>query len=434
MQSSIKAVVGRQVWDSRGRPTVEAEVHLAGGARGRAIAPAGASTGGGEALDLRDGREAFGGWGVSKAVSNINDSIAAALAGLDAADQELVDERLCDLDGTNTCSTLGGNAMVAVSMAAAHAAAQAHGRSLWQHLAGGRVNMIPLPEVQIFGGGAHARGSMDLQDFMAVPFGARSFAQAMDWIAEIYREAGSFMERAGKSAGVADEGGYWPSFPDNEAAIVALKEVIEAAGFDTETQVGISLDIAANQVHDGAGYYLKAEDRHLTDIEWFDTMLRWIDRYPIVSIEDPFIETDLKSHKAFTALVGDRVQVIGDDLLVTNAARVREAADEQACNTLLCKPNQAGTLSAARRALEAAHEKGWNVVVSARSGETEDTTIVDLAYGWGASQFKVGSFARSERMAKWNAMIRLEESLGSEARYAGALPLPGKAKYHQTIS
>ncbi|WP_323845720.1 phosphopyruvate hydratase [Microbulbifer magnicolonia] len=419
----IRSLVGRQVWDSRGRPTVEAEVRLTGGGFGRAIAPAGASTGGGEALDLRDGGRRLGGYGVNAAVAAINDCIAPALLGLDAGDQALLDQTMIELDGTPTRSRLGGNAMVAVSMAVAHAAASAAGMPLWQYLAGDRVHDIPLPEIQIFGGGAHARGSMDLQDFMVVPFGAGSFAEGLEWVAEVYLAAGRIMDQRGKCAGVADEGGYWPLFDNNEEAIRTLVEAIEQAGYDPATQMGISLDIAANQVHDGKGYFLKAERRHLCDEEWFEMMLRWVREYPVVSIEDPFIETDLASHAAFMAAVGDRVQVIGDDLLVTSAERVRAAAEAGACNTLLCKPNQAGTLTEAKQALDCAHQQGWNVIVSARSGETEDTSIVDLVYGWGARQFKVGSFARSERMAKWNAMIRLEEALRGRAVYAGAAPL-----------
>lgn len=422
-EMKIRSLVGRQVWDSRGRPTVEAEVRLAGGGFGRAIAPAGASTGGGEALDLRDGGRRLGGYGVNAALTAINDVIAPALLGLEANEQALIDCTMIELDGTRTRSRLGGNAMVAVSMAVAHAAASGAGMPLWQYLAGDRVHDVPLPEIQIFGGGAHARGSMDLQDFMVVPFGADSFSQGLEWVAEIYLAAGRIMDRRGKCVGVADEGGYWPLFDNNEEAIQTLVEAIEGAGYDPATQVGISLDIAANQVHDGKGYFLKAEQRHLCDKEWYEMMVRWVQNYPVVSIEDPFIESDLVSHAAFTADVGNRVQVIGDDLLVTSAERVNAAAEAGACNTLLCKPNQAGTLTEAKQALDCAHRYGWNVIMSARSGETEDTTIVDLAYGWGAGQFKVGSFSRSERMAKWNSMIRLEEALGGRAVYAGAAPL-----------
>ncbi|WP_308909144.1 phosphopyruvate hydratase [Pseudokordiimonas caeni] len=426
MSSRIASIIGRRVWDSRGRPTVEAEIHLEDGAMGRAMAPAGASTGSGEALDLRDGGARLGGMGVDKAVTNVNDLIAPALKGFDVADQAGLDAALIALDGTPSRQKLGGNAMIAVSMAAAHASAAAEGVPLWRYLAGDTVHDIPLPEIQIFGGGAHARGSLDLQDFMVVPFGAGSFAEAMQWTADIYHAAGRIMDRRGSRYGVADEGGWWPDFRNNEEAIATLVEAITEAGYDPETQAGISLDIAASQIHDGAGYYLKAEDRHVPDAEWFDLMVDWVTRYPIVSIEDPFVESDLAAHAAFTKAMGHKVQVIGDDLLVTSAARVAAAVEAGACNTLLCKPNQAGTLTEAKAALDAAHAAGWNVIVSARSGETEDTSIVDLSYGWGAGQLKVGSFARSERMVKWNAMIRLEEALGEGARYAGARPLPGK--------
>ena len=424
--NSITKIRGRAVWDSRGRPTVEADVWLENGGFGRAIAPAGASTGAGEALDLRDGGTRLGGWGVSKAVANVNDIIGPALKGMDGGDQSAVDRRLIELDGTTARKKLGGNAMIAVSMAVAHAAANGAGLPLWQYLSKGKNNLIPLPEIQIFGGGAHAKGGLDIQDFMIVPFGATSFAQAMEWTGEIYYQAGVLMEKAGKIAGVADEGGYWPLFANNEEAITTLLQAIEEAGFDPHKQVGVSLDIAASQIWDGKGYFLKAEQRHLSKEEWFDLMLHWVNDYPIVSIEDPFVEDDMESHAEFTAQVGHKVQIIGDDLLVTNVERVKSALEMKACNTLLCKPNQAGTLSEAKAALDLAHASGWNVIVSARSGETEDTTIVDLAYGWGASQIKVGSFARSERMVKWNALIRLEETLGDKAVYAGNCPFVNK--------
>ena len=422
---SIKKVIGRRVWDSRGRPTVEAEVHLANGGMGRAIAPAGASTGSGEALDLRDGGPRLGGYDVKAAVANVNSKIQDQLLGMDAREQALIDEALIALDGSNNRSTLGGNAMIAVSMAVAHAAANGQGLPLWKYLGGTMDNPLPLPEIQIFGGGAHAEGRLDLQDFMVMPYGAKSFAEAMEWVAEIYLAAGKMMDASGRRVGVADEGGYWPQFNNNEEAIETLAKVIEEAGFSTATQVGISLDIAATQIFKEDGYQLKAEKRKFSPEQWFDLMLRWVNDYPIVAIEDPFVEDDLESHSRFTAEVGKKVQVVGDDLLVTNLNNIAAAKARQACNTLLCKPNQAGTLTEAKLAYLAAKEAGWNVIVSARSGETEDITIVHLALGWGIQQLKVGSFARSERMAKWNEAIRLEEAFGANAHYAGKSPLVG---------
>jgi enolase len=417
----IKAVRGRTVWDSRGRPTVEADVILEDSSLGRAIAPAGASTGSGEAVDLRDGGSRLGGLGVGRAVDQINGSIANCLIGLNAAEQEEVDQALITLDGTANRSNLGGNAMIAVSMAVAHAHAASQGKPLWANLIEDRSPILPVPEIQIFGGGAHADGQMDLQDFMVVPFGANSFRQALEWVAEIYLSAGKIMAGRGRLSGVADEGGYWPNFSGNEDAIETLIEAVTLAGFSTETEVGLSLDIAASQFFADGAYRLKRGNQTLSPDQWLKRVSGWLDRYPIVMIEDPFEENDFPRHAALTAAFGDRIQIVGDDLLVTQTSKIDRAAREKACNTLLCKPNQVGTLSEARRAFEAARAQGWNTVVSARSGESEDVTIAHLAVGWGVRQFKVGSFTRSERMAKWNEMLRIEESLGHEARFAGEL-------------
>lgn len=419
---TISRVRGRRVWDSRGRPTVEVEVALANGGFGRAIAPAGASTGTGEAHDLRDGGPRFGGYGVDRAVAGVNELIAGALTGHDALDQQSVDTALVHLDGTPTRSRLGGNAMIATSLAVAHAAANSAKLPLWRYLGGSERSPLPVPEIQIFGGGAHAGGQMDLQDFMVVPHGARSFAEATEWVAEIYRAAGGLLDRSGLRRGVADEGGYWPAFDSNEAAIEMLARAVECAGFDLQSQVSLSLDIAATQLYRDGGYWLEKEQRRLDTEAWFRLLGEWVERYPIVMIEDPFVESDLDSHARFTATHGRRMQVVGDDLLVTNTAHIAAARARGACNTLLCKPNQAGTLSEAKAAVEAARAAGWNVVVSARSGESEDVSIVHIALGWGVAQLKVGSFARSERMAKWNELIRIEERLGAGARYAGGAP------------
>ncbi|MGD8809310.1 MAG: phosphopyruvate hydratase [Gammaproteobacteria bacterium] len=413
--TSISDVRGRRVWDSRGRPTVEVEIELAGGARGRAIAPAGASTGSGEAVDRRDGGEAFGGHDVQGALRAVNDMIAEALFGLDAEDQDDVDSTLIALDGTPNKERLGGNALIATSMAVAHAAAAASGRPLWQYLGGMSAHGLPLPEIQIFGGGAHAASRVDIQDFMVMAVGADSFAQALDWTAEVYRAAGALMSEAGLLQGVADEGGFWPAFEDNEQALDMLVRAIERAGFRPGEQVAISLDIAASEFGADGQYRLGLEGRQLDSGGLADMLLGWLDRYPIVSIEDPLGEDDEAGLIAFTEAAGRRVQIIGDDYLVTDAARVRHAAEVGACNAVLVKPNQAGTLTETREAFDASRDTGFGSVISARSGETEDVTIVHLAVGWGAYQLKVGSFARSERMAKWNEGLRIAEALDDRA-------------------
>jgi enolase len=427
--STIAAVLGRRVWDSRGRPTVEAEVTLAGGATGRAIAPAGASRGSHEAIDLRDGGPRHGGLGVDRAVANLNGEIAGRLRGLDATDQAALDAELVALDGTPQLARLGGNAIIAASMAALHAAAVASGRPLWAYLAQGGPVRLPMPEIQIFGGGAHAGRRVDVQDFMVMPIGAKSFAEALDITAEVYRAAGELMADAGKLRGVADEGGYWPAFETNEQALEMLVRAIERAGFAPGAEAAVSLDIAASEFGKGGRYRFGLENREFDSDALGELLLRWIERYPIVSVEDPLAEDDARGMARFTAAAGDRVQIIGDDYLVTDARRVTGAIAARACNAVLVKPNQAGTITAARAALDAARVAGWGTIVSARSGETEDVTIVHLATGWDAGQLKVGSFARSERMAKWNEGLRIEQALGAAARFAG-WRLPGLRTNH----
>ncbi|MEA2745197.1 MAG: enolase [Acetobacteraceae bacterium] len=417
--TAIAYVHARRVWDSRGRPTVEADVLLEGGAVGRAIAPAGASTGTGEALDLRDGGTAFGGYDVTKAVANVNGIIAHAVSGIDATDQEALDERLIELDGTRNKSRLGANALLSVSMAAAHAAAAATGQPLYRYLGGVDAALIPLPQIQIFGGGAHAGRRVDIQDFMVMCPAAETFAQALDWTAEVYRAAGKLMMEAGSLAGVADEGGWWPSFSTNEQALDTLVAAIENAGFRPGEQVGIALDIAASEFGKDGRYKLSLDGKELTTEGMVELLTGWVGRYPILSIEDPLAEDDLEGFVAFTRAVGDRVQIVGDDFLVSDADRVRDAAAKGASNAVLLKPNQRGTLTETFDARRVATECGYATIVSARSGETEDVTIAHLAVGWGAGQLKVGSFTRGERMAKWNEMLRIEEALGGKARFAG---------------
>lgn len=412
---SIKSLHARRVWDSRGRPTVEVEVNLESGASGIAIAPAGASRGRFEAIDLRDGGKTFGGWDVQQAIKSVDVEIAEVLQGQDARDQARIDKFMLDLDGTPNKQRLGGNATVATSMAVAHAAARHENVPLWQYLrdqAGTKGDVtLPLPEIQVFGGGAHASRRVDVQDFMVIATGAESFCQALDWTAEVYRHAGLIMEDAGKLAGVADEGGFWPDFDTNEEAIETLLRAIEAAGFKPGAEVAISLDIAASEFGENGSYRLAKDDKTLSSEELCALLVDWMERYPIVSIEDPLGEDDPDGLMKFTWAVGDNAQVVGDDVLVTNADRVKAAAKDRVCNALLVKPNQAGTLTEAKAAFDAAKSAGMGQIVSARSGETEDATIVHMAVGWGAPQLKVGSFTRSERMVKWNEGIRIADSL-----------------------
>lgn len=427
-RTSIVAVRGRRVWDSRGRPTVEAEVELAGGAAGRGMAPAGASTGSGEALDLRDGGSAFGGMDVRRAVAGIAAEIAPAMIGQDAVRQAEIDARLVQLDGTPAKSRLGANATLAVSMAVAHAAAAAHHLPLWRWLGGADARTLPLPEIQIFGGGAHAGRRVDIQDFLVVCPGAGSFAEALDWTAEVYRAAGKLMAESGKLKGVADEGGFWPDFAANEEALDYLTRAIERAGYRPVEQVAIALDIAASELGRDGRYRLGLEKRELDTGGMIDMLAGWIGRYPIVSIEDPLAEDDAAGFAAFTGRFGSKLQIVGDDYLVTDVARVRRAAAHHECNTVLVKPNQRGTLSEAKACWDAAREVGFGAIVSARSGETEDVTIIHLAVGWGVPGFKVGSFTRSERMAKWNEGLRIEESLGAAVRFPGRAALLSSAR------
>ena len=418
--STIARVRGRRVFDSRGRPTVEAEVTLRGGAIGRAIAPAGASRGSREAIDLRDGGPRFGGFDVTDALANVDGPIARLLQGADAREQAQIDRLLIDADGTPNKSNFGGNAIVAVSLATAHAAAAAHHVPLWRYLARDQPVTLPLPEIQIFGGGAHAGRRIDIQDLMVMPIGAQSLGDAFEMIADIYRAAGALMEEAGRLAGVADEGGYWPQFESNEEALSMLVRAIERAGLRPGIDAALSLDIAASEFSRDGRYILTRDGRDLDRDDMVELILGWVARFPIVSIEDPLAEEDVEGWRRFTRAAGTRVQIVGDDLLTTDAARVADAAAQRLCNAALIKPNQAGTLTESRAALETAKNASLATIVSARSGESEDVSIAHLAVGWNAGQIKVGSFARSERMAKWNELLRIEESLAGAARYAGA--------------
>jgi enolase len=423
-EPAIVRVGARRIWDSRGRPTVEAEILLSDGAMARGIAPAGASRGSREAVDRRDGGARLGGMDVQGALASIRDEIAPALVGRDPFDQASIDAALVALDDTPTKSRLGGNATVAVSLAALNVAAVSRGVPLWRYLAADRKVTIPLPEVQIFGGGAHAGRRTDIQDFMVMAPRAGSFAHALEVTAEIYRAAGQIMAERGLLQGVADEGGWWPAFSTNEEALDTLVRAIERAGYAPGEDAAISLDVAASEFGREGRYTLGLEKRALDRDGLAEYWLGWCERYPILSIEDPFAEDDPVGMTRFTAAVGNRIQVIGDDFLVTNAALVEAAAKDKSVNAVLVKVNQAGTVSEAHAACEAGRKAGFGTIVSARSGETEDVSIAHLAVGWNAGQLKVGSFARSERMAKWNEVLRIEEALGEQARFAGSAGLP----------
>ncbi|MDW4498491.1 phosphopyruvate hydratase [Sulfitobacter sp. D35] len=421
MAGTISDVIARRVWDSRGHPTVEVEIVTDGGATGRAIAPAGASRGTREAVDLRDGGTALSGLDVQAALDNVRRRIAPALKGMDATEQAEVDAAILALDGSVLKDSLGGNAVVAASLAVLHAGAAAKAVPLWRHCAdlSGAAPSLPLPEIQIFGGGAHAGRRVDIQDFMVMVPGAATFDEAMAATAEIYRAAGSLMHRKGRLVGVADEGGWWPVFDHNEEALETLVRAIEDAGETPGERVVISLDVAASEFGAKGRYRLALEDRELGRDEMIGLLGRWIADYPIASIEDPLAEDDPEGMRDFTAEFGARVQIIGDDYLVTKADLVTAAAADGACNAVLIKVNQVGTVSEALDCLKAARAAGYGTIVSARSGETEDVSISHMAVGFGAGQLKVGSFARSERMAKWNECLRIAEVLGQEAFVAG---------------
>ena len=418
MKTSIQHIHARRIWDSRGRPTVEVDVQLQDGSMGRGVAPAGASRGSREALELRDGGSHLGGLDVMQAVANVNGEITKALTGKNALDQADADQTLIELDGTPLKSRLGANATIATSLAIAQAAATSQSQTLWQYLAQGGAVSLPLPQIQIFGGGAHAGRRVDVQDFLVMPIGAQSFDEALVMVANVYHCAGQIMQERGKRFGVADEGGWWPDFASNEEALQTLTLSIEKAGYRHD-QVGIALDIAASEFGSQGNYTLGLDKHVYTSEEWLSVLVRWINTYPIISIEDPFAEDDTPGMQAITKAIGQRIQIIGDDYLVTRVDLIEAASREQACNAVLLKPNQVGTLTQTHQAMLTARRLGMGMIVSARSGETEDTAIVHLATGWNTGQLKVGSFARSERMVKWNECLRIQESLGNTAVFAG---------------
>lgn len=421
--SMIKSVHARRIWDSRGRPTIETEVTLASGVKGRGIAPAGASRGTHEATDMRDGGAFLGGLDVKNAIANVDNVIAGAIIGQDVTEQEKIDGLMLALDPSPNKARLGGNATISVSLAVLHAAANAAGQPLWRYLAQGKKVHLPLPQIQIFGGGAHASSRVDVQDFLVMPLGAKTFARGIEMAAQVYVAAGEIMQERNKRSGVADEGGWWPNFDTNEEALETLMQSIERAGLKPGEDIGIALDLAASEFYQDGFYVLGLEKRKLTSAEWGGILEQWLHKYPIVSMEDAFAEEDFDGMAMLTAKVGKFVQLIGDDALVTNAQRIKDYAARGYGNAVLVKPNQVGTVTETLDAMAQARALGWGTIISARSGETEDTTITHLSTGWDAGQLKVGSIARSERLAKWNEGIRIEDDVCSDVGYIGAAAL-----------
>jgi enolase len=427
--SAISSIHARQILDSRGNPTVEVEVALGSGARGLAAVPSGASTGEFEAVELRDGGEAWAGKGVSRAVANVNDEIAAALHGADAADQAALDSKLIDLDGTPNKGRLGANAILGVSLAAAKAAAMLEGQPPYRYLAslygGAEPTLLPVPMMNVLNGGAHADNSVDFQEFMVVPAGASSFGECLRVGTEVFHALKKSLAAAGHSTSVGDEGGFAPNLESNEAALQAVLAGVEAAGYEPGTDVFIALDPATSEVFEGGAYVLEHEGRTLSAAEmasyWEDACAR----YPILSIEDGMDEEDWEGWKLLTEKLGERVQLVGDDLFVTNPERLRRGIEAGVGNSILVKVNQIGTLSETLEAIRIAKEAGYTAVISHRSGETEDTTIADLAVATGAGQIKTGAPSRSDRVAKYNRLLRIEEALGDSAEF------PGLQAFHQ---
>ncbi|HZU20296.1 MAG TPA: phosphopyruvate hydratase [Gaiellaceae bacterium] len=422
--AAIVDVRGRQVLDSRGNPTVEVEIELEGGARGRAIVPSGASTGVHEAVELRDGGGEWGGKGVTKAVANVNGEIARLLRGRDAADQEALDRALVECDGTPNKGRLGANAILGASLAAAKASAAAAGEPLWRYLGGAGAATLPVPLMNVINGGAHATNSIDLQEFMVVPAGANSFAEALRVGAEVYHDLKRLLTERGLATGVGDEGGFAPDLDSSEAAVELILEAAERAGH--RDRVAIALDPATSEVFAGGVYRFEGREKTSAEMPafWGDI----VERYPVVSIEDGAAEDDWDCWKALTDELGDRVQLVGDDLFVTNPARLREGIERGVANSILVKVNQIGTLTETIEAVRIAHDAGYTAVMSHRSGETEDATIADLAVALGTGQIKTGAPARSDRVAKFNQLLRIEEQLGSAARYPGWDAFPRRAR------
>jgi enolase len=423
--SSIEHVIGREVLDSRGNPTVEAEVWLHSGARGRAIAPSGASTGIREAVELRDGGDRFSGKGVLHAVANVNGEIADAVGGLDALDQRSVDHTMIDLDGTPDKGRLGANAMLAVSLASAKAVADDLEVPLYRSIGGANAHALPVPMLNVLNGGAHANNSIDFQEFMVMPVGAASFSEALRWGTETYHALRAILNERGMSTAVGDEGGFAPDLPQNEDAITLLLEAIERAGRVPGEEIALALDPATSELWDDGSYVLAGEGRTLSSAELVDYWVELADRYPIVSIEDGMAEEDWDGWAACTKALGGRVQLVGDDIFVTNAEILERGIREGVANSILVKLNQIGTLTETLDTVALATAAAYSTVISHRSGETEDTTIADLVVAVNAGQIKTGAPARSDRVAKYNQLLRIEEDLGDSASFPGLAALSG---------
>ncbi len=424
--SSIVDVVAREILDSRGNPTVEADVLLESGVMGRAAVPSGASTGSKEAVELRDGdAQRYGGKGVLRAVENVNTEICEAIIGLDAVEQTLIDQTLIDLDGTENKSRLGANATLAVSLAVAKAAAEESGLPLYRYLGGAGRMHLPVPMMNVINGGAHANNNLDLQEFMIIPVGLPSFREAMRCGAEIFHALKKLIDSKGMPTTVGDEGGFAPSLATNEAALQLIMEAIEKAGYSPGTQVAIGLDCASTEFFENGVYALNSEGLRLSATQFTDYLAAWVSKYPIISIEDGMAENDWEGWKILTDRLGDTVQLVGDDLFVTNTKILREGILEGVANSVLIKINQIGTLTETFAAIEMAKRANYTSVISHRSGETEDTIIADIAVATNAMQIKTGSLSRSDRMAKYNQLLRIEEDLGDSARY------PGREAFYQ---
>ncbi len=423
--STIEHVFGREVLDSRGNPTVEAEVLLDSGARGRAIAPSGASTGIREAVELRDGGDRYSGKGVLRAVANVNDEIADAVVGLDAFDQRAVDHAMIDLDGTPDKGRLGANAMLAVSLATAKAVADDLGIPLYRSIGGTNAHALPVPMLNVLNGGAHADNSIDFQEFMLMPVGAASFREALRWGSETYQALRSLLATRGLSTAVGDEGGFAPDLPQNEDAVKLLLEAIESAGRVPGEEIALALDPATSELWDDGSYVLEGEGRTLSPAELADYWVDLVDRYPIVSIEDGMAEEDWDGWATHTKSLGSRIQLVGDDVFVTNAEILQRGIEDGVANAILVKLNQIGTLTETLDTVALATRSSYATVISHRSGETEDTTIADLAVAVNAGQIKTGAPARSDRVAKYNQLLRIEEDLGQSAGFRGRIALSG---------
>ncbi len=417
--SQIEHVHARQILDSRGNPTVEAELSLRSGAYGRAAVPSGASTGEFEATELRDGGEAWAGKGVSQAVRNVNGEIAEAVRGRDAFDQRGLDEALIALDGTPNKSRLGANAILAVSLAAAHASAAEEGQPLWRYLGGEAARILPVPMMNVLNGGAHADNKVDFQEFMVVPCGATSYSDGLRMGTEVFHALKKTLHDAGLSTAVGDEGGFAPDLDSNEAALGVLIEGIRAAGYEPDRDVAIAMDPATSELFSDGAYVLEHEGRTLSAAALADYWADICDRYPVVSIEDGMNEEDWEGWRALTDRIGDRIQLVGDDLFVTNVERLRRGIEAGVANSILIKVNQIGTLTETLDAIRVAREAGYTAVMSHRSGETEDVTIADLAVATGCGQIKTGAPSRSDRVAKYNQLLRIEEALGADAEFPG---------------